>query len=112
MATVTGTLQALSNGIVVVTWPSMGDADVGSSVEVPGWADRTAQAIGDATGIAIEGSNDGTHWFSLTDPSGTTIALAGSSNDMAFVVENPRYMRPVADGGTDTTVIIVGYTER
>ena len=111
MATISGTMDSQGEGIVVATWAGMAGGDVGSKMKLASFSDKTVQAIGDATGVAIQGSNDGTNWFALTDPSGTTIALAGATFDMALIRENPLYIRPSVTGGSDTDVIIVGYTD-
>lgn len=107
MATITGKLADINHGVVLASWDNMAAGDIGTPAEMVTFGDKTAQAVGDATGVAIQGSNDGTNWFPLTDAAGTTIALAGATNAMALVRENPRYVRPVATGGTSTDVTIV-----
>jgi hypothetical protein len=100
------------SGRVIITWATMADGDTGVMVKSSHYPDKTVQAIGDATTVALEGSNDGTNWFALTDPSGMEIGLVGSTFDLAMVRENPLYIRPSCTGGSDTDVIVVGQTER
>lgn len=107
MATIDEVQATKGDGTVVVTWEALNAGDDGSPVLLSAYPDKTAQAIGDATSVAIQGSMDGTNWFALDDPQGTTIALAGATNDMAAISQNPLYIRPVATGGTDTDVILL-----
>lgn len=101
--------------LVVVTWEALSAGDTGDPVLVANFPDKTVQASGNATTVALEGTNfplANAQWFPLTDPGGTTIALAGATDDMALVTENPLYVRPVATGGTDTDVILVGVSAK
>jgi hypothetical protein len=100
------------SGRVVITWATMADGDTGAVVKASQYPDKTVQATGDATTVALQGSNDGTNWFALTDPSGMEIGLAGATFDLAMVRENPLYIRPSCTGGSDTDVVVVGQTER
>lgn len=101
-----------SNGSLLATWVAGTAGDTGTPVRFLGYPDKTVQVVGNATSVAIQGSMDGTAWFPLTDGGGETIALAGATNDMAIVKENPIFIRPVITGGTSTVVYVLGSSER
>lgn len=103
-----------NSGITVVTWTALGVGATGATAETGMISDRTVSISGTFGGgtVAIQGSNDGTTWFTLNDFLG--VDLTGlAANTMALVAENPRYMRPIVTGGAGTalTVILSGKTQ-
>lgn len=85
---------------------TLGDADTGTSVEMPGSNIRSVQiagTFGSAT-IVLEGSNDGTNYVTLDDNEGTAIsktaAFFGGVRDIC------RYIRAKSSGGTGTAVTV------
>jgi hypothetical protein len=103
---VTGAPYNDDGSVKIIRWEELGEADDGAPVSIPQWADKTVTIGGTANGAtaAIEGSNDGTNWFALTNPQGTAIA-----SGIARISENPLYIRPNLTGGgasTDMDVII------
>lgn len=83
----------------------------GDSISNPGASDRTVQFIaataGSATAI-LEGSNDGTNWFTLTDGQGNSISFTASGGEM--VAENCLHYRPrlsTGGSGADWTVLLL-----
>ncbi len=76
----------------------------GDAIESWQWPDRTIQAYGTGT-VTLEGSPDGTHWVALSDQDNAAISIAAASQEIAFILENPRYIRAVASGGTALVVI-------
>lgn len=91
---------------VTVTW-APGEAE---PVAVA-LADRCVQVVGDFAGgaVAIEGSNDGEHYVTLTDAPGSIgRLLALSVAGIRAVAENPAWVRPSRKGAAETTVILVG----
>ena len=99
---------SVAGEVATAVWAAGAGGDTGKPVRMAAYPDKTAQVAGDATGVAIQGSHDGTNWFALTDPAGETIDLAGATFDMVLVRENPLYIRPSITGGTSTVVIVVG----
>ncbi len=103
--------NAFGNEVVVYTWTPLAASDTGAPVQGPGWADRCAQVSGTfgAGGLClIEGSNDGTNWFTLNDPFSNALSLAGAS--LKQITEVPYWIRPhisAGDGTTALTVILV-----
>ena len=85
------------------------DAD-GLPVQIPEWADMTWQAVGfSASGAicSIEGSHDGTNWFTLHNAAGSAVATLGA-NGMITIIELPRYMRPnLSTPGTNAEVTVI-----
>ena len=100
------TLSVNEKGVAVADWQNMAGGDTGSPVSMPDYPEIVAQAVGDATNVFIEGSNDGTNWKQLKDQAGATIDL--QTLEVAVVLENTLYMRPTATGGTSTDVTLVG----
>lgn len=73
--------------------------------------ERCVQVMGDFAGgaVAIEGSNDGEHYVTLTDAPGSIGRLLElSSAGIRAVAENPAWLRPSRKGAAETTVILVG----
>ena len=92
------------SGIEVFTWASMGNADTGDAAGFPHFADKTVQidgTFGSAT-VVIEGSVDGTTYFTLTDPQGNNISKTSAA--LETIEENVMYIRPKTSGGTGTAV--------
>jgi hypothetical protein len=113
MATVTPTFSndvgAADRSTVLVTWAlTTANAD-GSPLEYTEFADKTWTAFGTWGGatLTLQGSNDGTNWFSLTNAAGGTAATFTADGGKA-VIETPRYVRPnLTTVGVGATVSVV-----
>lgn len=103
----------------IVEWQGLAGAtaDVGTPFDVTlvpgaGGADRSVQfdATFGTTTFALQGSNDGTNYVSLTDPQGNAIEM--SATGLEQIQEFTRMIRPIAPSGSGTggvcTVIIRG----
>ena len=112
MAIIPATMEVLGEGLIRVTWAAMNTGDSGEPVRTAAFSDRTIQAIGNATSVAVFGSNDGTNSAALSDAGGTVISLDPSAFDLVMIRENPLFIWPAATGGTDTDVILIGCTDR
>lgn len=105
-------LVSTNNGSVKeFTWALTTAVPDGAPMEWVEWSDRTWQATGTFGGatVTIQGSNDGTNWFSLTNASGGA-ALTFTAAGGASSVELPRYTRPnltVVGTGATVTVTVV-----
>lgn len=92
------------------TWTGLLNGDTGAAIELDDWGDRTIQFTGTfGTGgtIVLQGSNDNSNWFSLTDPQGNAISKTAAG--METVMETPRYTRvsvTAGDGSTSLTAIL------
>lgn len=112
MAVRSAVRRDLENNTTTITWEGITEADSGTPVIIPELEDKTVQTIGDfdaAGAITLQGSNDGTNWFSLTDE-GTTAIVMTAATAGHRIYENPLYIRPLATAGTavDMDVIITG----
>lgn len=92
-----------SNG-ALITWALLANGDTGSPVEGVDFADRTVQiggTFGVGGSVTLEGSNDGTTYFALTDPQGNAVTKTAAG--LEVLEESPRYIRPNVTAGDGTT---------
>ena len=92
----------------VFTWTTLDSDDSGIPIEVVDYTDRTVTVTGTfgaAGSVTLQGSNDGTNWFALTDPQGNAITKTAAG--MELVVEAPVYIRPLVTAGDGTTSLTV-----
>lgn len=88
----------------IITWPSLANGDDGAPIQMPGSADRTIQfdgTFGSGGAVVLEGSNDGTTYYTLTDPAANSLSF--TSAGLKSVTEVTRYMRPRVTAGDGTT---------
>jgi hypothetical protein len=92
----------------VATW-TMGNADVGTAIELPEAAEKSVQTSGTfaSATVILQGSNDGTNWNTLTDPQGNAISFTAAG--LEAVTEHTRYVRPSSSGGAGAAVVVVVY---
>lgn len=118
MSTITPTIVQVSNYTPFdgwkVTWAGIGDSDTCTGVSLSNYSDCSIQAFGtfSSASIACQGSNDaasGTdasaHWFSKTNPAGTTIAITAAGGQQ--VTEASVWTRPVSGSGSSSSVTVV-----
>lgn len=103
--TVTYAPNGAANG-ALVQWLLLTQTglDDGAPFEGVDFADRTVQfdgTFGVGGSITLEGSNDGTNWFTLTDPQGNAITKTAAG--LEVIEEGPRYIRPRVTAGDGTT---------
>lgn len=97
----------------VVSWTPLTSTNTdGAPLSRVKWADKTVQITGTfGTGtVVLQGSNDGTNWATLKDPSNTAISTTSAA--VRAVLENPLYIRPLVTGGDGTTSITVTLVAR
>lgn len=114
MATINPTFTRI-NGTdesLLWTWPSLLTATTdGAPIEFAQHADLCWQAVGANWGSAtltIQGSNDGTNWFTLNKVAGST-ATTFTADGGQTTIERPRYVRPkltTAGTAADVTVTV------
>lgn len=83
-------------------------------IEFAQWADRCVQVNGTwgaGGAVAIEGSNDGTNYYTLNNAQGTAATFSAASG-IKQIVEVPRYARARVTGGDGTTSITVTFVLR
>lgn len=109
MATVNLTKSSVSLGFTdIVSWAALANGDVGAPLDTGDFADRTVQVLGtfgSGGQVTIQGSLDGSNWFTLSNPTGN--ALVFTSAGGKGVLEMVRYLRPNITAGDGTTSITV-----
>lgn len=109
MATVNPTNQDISGdgSVRVLTWTPLTTTNAdGAPAEWVRWADRCIQftgTFGAGGTVKLQGSNDGSNWFDLTDPQGNAISKTTASIEQ--VLEMTRYVRPFVSAGDGTTAL-------
>lgn len=94
----------------MVDWTTIttgtGSTATGDVVEVAMGNDRSVQIDGtfDSATVVFQGSNDGTNWFSLTDPQGN--AISKTSAAIEAISELTRYVRPSISGSANGSTSI------
>lgn len=107
MATRTFTATTLGDRSVDVVWTGLLNGDDGTPVEFFDLPEKTVAVTGTfgAGGtIVIEGSNDGTNYFTLTDLQSTAISKTAAA--LEAIAECPRYIRPRVTAGDGTTSLV------
>lgn len=92
----------------VFTWTGLDSDDSGIPIQIVDYVDRTVTITGTfgvAGSITMQGSNDGTNWFALTDPQGNAITKTAAA--MELLLEAPLYIRPLVTAGDGTTSLTV-----
>lgn len=113
MATIALTRQDIGAGYaIMVTWNGLANGDDGAALDAPEYGDRCVQFAGTfGSGTAVlEGSNDGTNWFTLNDAGNSAISKTAAS--IETVLEVPRFMRPRLSGGTAGALVVTLYCRR
>jgi hypothetical protein len=91
-------------GTVIVEWNLPASGDDGDWVELPQFPDKSVMVTGTfgTTTVTIQGTNeaDKTNPQTLNDPQGT--ALTFTSARIEQILENPRFIRPIASAGNGT----------
>lgn len=111
MATITPVRASVQAGIEKITWTNLSTADTATEVMVMGasgaiGAMQVTGTFGSAT-ITLQGSNDGTNFAAITDPSGNDIAVTAAG--IVDFSTAAAYIRPSSAGGTadDVTVTVI-----
>lgn len=111
MAVIASTLAAVEQSFdkaVTVTWSSLANGDSGTPVSLAAYSDRSIQVngtFGSGGNVNIEGSLDGTNYFTLTDPQGN--ALAVTAGKIEAISELVAFIRPDVTAGDGTTALTV-----
>ena len=89
------------------TWASMATGDTGAPISMVQANDRSIQVTGtfSTSTVTIQGSNDGTNWFTLNSPQGTAATFTAAG--LIAIQEHTRYLRPSISGGTGTGLTVV-----
>ena len=108
MATVTPTQTQFQIDHEAYTWAlTTANAD-GGPCRFQGSGDRTFQVTGNfGSGgtIVLQGSLDGSNWFTLSKPDGA--AASFTTSGLTAVTESPIYIRPFVSAGTGVSVTAI-----
>ena len=99
-----GTLVVNNDGSAVAFWENIGGLATGSAMKLGRYPDRTVTFAGTwgwATAI-IQGSNDGTYWFTVDDADGNAVSF--TADGAALIRDNPSQLRVKTTGGTSTNL--------
>ncbi len=99
VATITELPHAGDGGAFKVVWTGLAGTDDGEAVELKGYYDRSIQVEGTFDGgtVTIKGSNDGTNYEGVRDPSSTALTFAAAG--LKGVLEAVHQIKPVVSGG-------------
>lgn len=117
MATVTPTVSndltegARDSTTKLFTWALTSSNTDGLMMAYNEFADRCWSATGTWGGatLTLQGSNDGTNWWSMSNAAGGSAATATTDKGIQ-TIETPRYARPnltTAGAGASVTVILL-----
>lgn len=97
----------LSNSLRAVWTPLIAANAVGDAFQSPGWAERSIQVHGtfDTGVLTMQGSNDGSNWFTLTDTEGAPLIF--SEAGLRQTRQAPLYTRPLMTGASGTDSLTV-----
>lgn len=90
-----------------VQWSNIGNSDSPAPTsQFSGYAGKSFQAEGTFGGTTVQcqGSNDGTNFHQLNDPSMTAIGL--SSGGIREVLEHTHYFQPALSGGSGSSITV------
>lgn len=92
----------------VITWTGLLNGDTGLPVDMNAFGDRSIQVTGTfgaGGSVRPEGSNDGTNYVQLRDPTSTAMALTAA--DLKQILECSNFVRPNVTAGDGTTSLTV-----
>ena len=109
MATITPTITAVGRGdgsTLQIVWTPVTESDTCAPISFPEMSDKSIQVLGTFGGcsVAMNGSNDGTTYAALRDPSSTTIAISAAG--IKAVLENTMFLQPSPSGGSGQSITI------
>jgi hypothetical protein len=108
MAVISYTVNPEASNAQVMAWTPLANGDSGTPYQTPEYPDKSVQITG-TFGVAgtclIEGSNDNTSWFPLTDFSGASLSFTAAG--LRGITENTVYVRPRISSGDGTTALTV-----
>lgn len=109
MTTIAKTTNDTIVGNYIYTWAGMAAGDDGVPAGATGSGDRTVQVqgtFGVGGTVLLEGSLDGSNWYTLRDPSGTSLSF--TSAGLKAVLENIVSVRPrVSNGDISTSITVI-----
>jgi pyruvate/2-oxoacid:ferredoxin oxidoreductase alpha subunit len=104
--------QRQAGEISLTTWDSVAAGDTCTAFVLSVYSDRVVQVEGVFGGasVALQGSNDGVNYHTLTDPQGNALSFAAGG--LETVMELPYYIKPLLSGGDGTTNLTITLSGR
>ena len=97
-----------------VQWAGLANSNLGAPVDLVEFTDRSVQVegtFGSGGTVAIQGSNDGTNFETLRDPSSTSLSLQAAG--LHGILEMTGLIRPnVTAGDTSTALTVTMFMRR
>lgn len=103
MATERGVSVTVTDDSLLAVWAAGATTDTGKAVDVSKYPNISFQAVGDATTVAMLGSNNGTNFYAIDG--GQTITLA--SQKILSFVSGVRQVSFLITGGSSTIVTML-----
>ena len=104
---------ATLNNAIVGQWSGIVNGDTLNPLALPNYRDKSVSVegtMGPAT-LTIQGSLDGTNWYTLNDPQGTVLTFVTATKRIEAVEQGAiAYIRGVLSGADGTTNIQVNVT--
>lgn len=100
------TTTQIAAGVYLYEWLAVANGDQGAPIETFNLVDMTVTIDGTFSvggSCTLQGSNDGTNFYALTDPQGNAITKTAAGLEQ--VTEAPRYIRPAVTAGDGSTAI-------
>lgn len=92
----------------LITWTALANGDIGKPFEFPDYGGDACVSFEGTFGVGgsvkFEGSNDGTNYYTLTNPQG--VAIVKTAGGLSLITEAPRYVRPNVTAGDGSTAIV------
>ncbi len=98
----------ISKGVLETQWTSWAGVTTGVTLQAPNLPDKTVAVHGTWGGatFVIEGSSDGTNYFTLNDTRGEGNPISLTADNIVTILENVRYIRGKTTGGTGTSLTV------
>lgn len=100
--------EAVPANCILALWLACANGDTGAPFALGDFADACVQVdgtFGAGGTVVIQGSNDGTNWFTLNDIQAATLSKTAAALEQ--IAEMPFYIRPSITAGDGTTAINV-----
>lgn len=98
----------IAKGVLQTQWLAWAGVTTGVPITEVAYPDKTVSAHGTWGGatLVVEGSEDGTNYFTLNDSRGEGNAISLTADNIVTILENPRYIRCKTTGGTGTALTV------
>ena len=110
MANITPTLTNVGpsgdGSTILAIWGPFTESDACLPISYPAMSDKSVHVYGTfgSASVAVQGSNNGTSFAALNDPTGTVIAI--TTERIKAILENTMQIKPVATGGTGQSITV------